>query len=227
MQNKNDLANNLRNLFDPNSYKEFGTGFFVNQPKMTGYYYIFKNITKPNFCLILNTSEVRYPSNFIKIGDYVYIVLSIQSLEEYMQNLGEKYFPVILTRVDENLMKKNPRNLPFGYYTDTDGKVKVDLKKASEVRKIYDMYIEVQSVREIVDELNSNFSHVRDVLAAWEEYLQMPQKIVTVSKLKNVGELLAQNVKGRFKQQTTEDEIEELRKRRKQQRKMAQLKQPN
>ena len=227
MQNKNDLANNLRNLFDPNSYKEFGAGFFVNQPKMTGYYYIFKNITKPNFCLILNTSEVQYPSNFIKIGDYVYIVLNIQSLEEYVQNLGEKYFPVILTRVDENLMKKNPRNLPFGYYTDTDGKVKVDLKKASEVRKIYNMYIEVQSVREIVDELNSNFSHVRDVLAAWEEYLQMPQKIVTVSKLKNVGELLAQNVKGRFKQQTTEDEIEELRKRRKQQRKMAQLKQPN
>ena len=226
MQNKNDLASNLKNLFDPKSYTEFGTGFFVNQPRMTGYYYIFKNITKPNFCLILNTSDIKYPSNFTKIGDYVYIVLSIPSLEEYMQNLGEDYFPIILTRIDENLMKKNPRNLPFGYYTDTDGKVKVDLKKASEVRKIYDMYIEVQSVREIVEELNSNFSHVRDVLAAWEEYLQMPQKIVTVSKLKNVGDLLAQNVKGRFKKQSTEDEIEELRKRRKKQRKMVQLKQP-
>ena len=225
MQNKNDLASNLKNLFDPNAYKEFGNGFFVNQPRMTGYYYIFKNITKPKFCLILNTSGVKYPTNFTKIGDYVYIVLNVSSMEEYMQNLGEDYFPIILTRVDENLMKKNPRNLPFGYYTDTDGKVKIDLKKASEVRKIYDMYIEVQSVREIVDELNSNFSHVRDVLASWEEYLQMPQKIVTVSKLQNVGDLLAQNVKGRFRQQTTEDEIKELRKRRKQQQKMAQLKQ--
>ena len=225
MQNKNDLAENLKNLFEPNSYKEFGIGFFVNQPKMTGYYYIFKDITKPRFCLILNTSEVKYPTNFTKIGDYVYIVLNISSLEEYMQNLGENYFSIILTRIDENLMKKNPRNLPFGYYTDTDGKVKVDLKKAGEVRKIYDMYIEVQSVREIVEEINSNFSHVRDVLASWEEYLQMPQKIVTVSKLKNVGDLLAQNVKGRFKQRTTEDEIKELRKKRKQQRKMMNLKQ--
>lgn len=225
MQNKNDLAENLKNLFEPNSYKEFENGFFVNQPRMTGYYYIFKNITKPRFCLILNTSKIKYPTNFTKIGDYVYIVLNVNSMEEYMQNLGESYFPIILTRIDENLMKKNPRNLPFGYYTDTDGKVKVDLKKAGEVRKIYDMYIEVQSVREIVDELNSNFSHVRDVLASWEEYLQMPQKIVTVSKLKNVGDLLAQNVKGRFKQRTTEDEIKELRKKRKQQRKMINLKQ--
>lgn len=225
MQNKNDLAENLKNLFDPNSYKEFGNGFFVNQPRMKGYYYIFKRITKPKFCLILNTSENKYPSDYIKVGDYVFIVLNISSLEEYITNLGDMYFSVILTRVDENLMKKNPRNLPFGYYTDTDGKVKIDLKKASEVRKIYDMYMEVESVRDIVDELNSNFSHVRDVLASWEEYLQMPQKIVTVSKLKNVGDLLSKNVKGRFKQRSTEDEIRELRKRRKQQQKMTRLKQ--
>ena len=81
------------------------------------------------------------------------------------------------------------------------------------------MYIEVESVREIADELKTNFSHVRDVLADFEIYLQMQNKIVTVSKLKRVGELLAQNVKGRYKQMSTEDEIKELRKRRKQQQK--------
>ena len=154
----------------------------------------------------------------------MFIVFNIKSLEDYLQNFADIYFPIILTRIDENLLKKNPRNLPYGYYTDPEGNIKVDIQKANEVRKIYDMYIDVQSVREIVDELHSNFSHVRDVLADFEEYLQMQNKIVTVSKLKEVGELLAKNVKGRYKQMSTEYEIRELRKKRKQQQKMARLK---
>ena len=125
-----------------------------------------------------------------------------------------------MAKIDENILKKNPRNLPYGYYTDVDGQIKVDLKKATEVRRIYDMYIDGQGIREIVQELNSNFSHVRQVLANNEEYMQMQDKIVPVSKLKEVNTLLAQNVKGTFKKRTTEDEIEELRKIRKQQRKM-------
>lgn len=222
MQKKNDLASNLKNLFNDKSYIEFKEGFFLNQPKMTGYYYIFKHITKPNFCLILNTSSVPYPATATKVNDFVFIVLKIESFEEYIENLGVKYFPIILTKLQENLMKKNPRNLPYGYYTDPDGNIKVDLKKADEVRKIYDMYINVQSVREIVDTLRSNFSHVRNVLADYPEYLQMQNKIVIPSKLKEVGELLQQNVKGRFKSMSTQDEIEEIRKRRKQQQKLQQ-----
>ena len=220
MQKQNDLALNLKHLFEESSYKEFGEGYFVNRPKMTGYYYIFKNITKPRFCLILNTSKEQYPTTSTKINDYVYIVFNVPSLEEFLQNLTEKYFPEILTKIDENILKKNPRNLPYGYYTDVDGQIKVDLKKATEVRKIYDMYIDVQSVRKIVDALDSNFSHIRDVLASNEEYMQMQDKIVPMSKLREVNALLAQNVKGAFKKRTTEDEIEEIRKKRKIQRKM-------
>ena len=220
MQKQNDLALNLKHLFEESSYKEFGEGYFVNRPKMTGYYYIFKNITKPRFCLILNTSKEQYPTTSTKINDYVYIVFNVPSLEEFLQNLTEKYFSEILTKIDENILKKNPRNLPYGYYTDVDGQIKVDLKKATEVRKIYDMYIDVQSVREIVDALDSNFSHIRDVLASNEEYMQMQDKIVPMSKLREVNALLAQNVKGAFKKRTTEDEIEEIRKKRKVQRKM-------
>ena len=48
----------------------------------------------------------------------------------------------------------------------------------------------------------------------------MKNKIVPMSKLKKVNELLAQNVKGTFRKRTTEDEIKEIRQRRKQQRKM-------
>ena len=224
MQKQNDLALNLKNLFNEGSYQEFGEGYFTNQPHMTGYFYIFKNITKPRFCLILNTSQYKYPSDSVKIGDYVYIVFNIQSLQQFLENLGEKYFSILLTKIDENILKKNPRNLPYGYYTDVDGQVKVDLKKANEVRRIYDMYIDIGSVREIVRAMDSNFSHVRQVLANNEEYAQMQQQIVPMSKLKKVNELLAQNVKGTFKKRTTEDEIAELRKRRKQQKKMMGLK---
>ena len=224
MQKQNDLALNLKHLFEESSYKEFGEGYFVNKPKMTGYFYIFKNITKPRFCLILNTSKEQYPTTSTTIGDYVYIVFNVPSLEEFLQNLTEKYFPEILTKIDENILKKNPRNLPYGYYADVDGQIKVDLKKATEVRRIYDMYIDGQGIREIVQTLDSNFSHVRQVLANNEEYMQMTDKIVPVSKLREVNALLAQNVKGTFKKRTTEDEIEELRKRRKQQRKMMGLK---
>ena len=224
MQKQNDLALNLKNLFEASSYKEFGEGYFTNQPHMKGFFYIFKNITKPRFCLILNTSEHKYPSDSVKIGDYVYIVFNIESLEKYLQNLTSDSFPTILTKIDENILKKNPRNLPYGYYTDVDGEIKIDLKKANEVRRIYDMYIDVESVREIVDALDSNFSHVRQVLANNEEYAQMKQQIVPASKLKKVNELLAKNVKGTFKKMTTEDELKEIRKRRKQQRKMMGMK---
>ena len=224
MQKQNDLALNLKHLFIESSYKEFGEGYFINKPKMTGYFYIFKNITKPRFCLILNTSKEQYPTTSTTIGDYVYIVFNVPSLEEFLQNLTEKYFPEILTKIDENILKKNPRNLPYGYYADVDGQIKVDLKKATEVRRIYDMYIDGQGIREIVNTLDSNFSHIRQVLANNEEYMQMTEKIVPVSKLREVNALLAQNVKGTFKKRTTEDEIEELRKRRKQQQKMMGLK---
>ena len=223
MQKQNDLALNLKNLFNETSYQQFEEGYFTNQPHMTGYFYIFKNITKPRFCLILNTSSHKYPTDSVKIGDYVYIVFNVSSLEEFLKNLSEKYFPTLLTKIDENIMKKNPRNLPYGYYTDVDGQIKIDLKKANEVRRIYDMYIDIGSVREIVQAMNSNFSHIRQVLANNEEYAQMQQQIVPISKMKKVNELLAQNVKGTFKKRTTQDEIEELRKRRKKQRKMSQM----
>lgn len=221
MQKQNDLAKNLKNLFNPSSYKEFQEGELVNQPRMTGYYYIFKNLTKPRFSLILNTAkDFTYPNNTVKISDYFFIVFNVPSLEEYLQNFTNKYFPVILEKLDENMLKKNPRGLPYGYYADEDGTIRVDLKKATEVKKIYDMYLDVGSVRDIVDALHSNFSHVRNVLSLSGEYMQMKEKIVPPSKLKEVEALLAQNVKGAFKKRTTEDEIREVRQKRKQQQKM-------
>lgn len=217
MQKQNDLAINLMNLFEPSSYKEFGKGYFTNKPNMEGYYYIFKKITKPKFCLIINTSPEKYPTSMMKIRDYVFIVFNAPSLEEFLQNLTEKYFVTLMDVLDNELQKKNTRNLPYGYYTDENGELRVDLKAAAEVRKIYDMYIETQSIRDIAADLRTNFSDIREILHDAEEYMQMRDKIVSLSKLKQVAELMASNVRGgATAKRGIEDELADARRRRKQ-----------
>lgn len=217
MQKQNDLAINLMNLFEPSSYKEFGKGYFTNKPNMEGYYYIFKKITKPKFCLIINTSQEKYPTSMMKVRDYVFIVFNVPSLEEFLQNLTEKYFVTLMDVLDNELQKKNTRNLPYGYYTDENGELRVDLKAAAEVRKIYDMYIETQSIRDIAADLRTNFSDIREILHDAEEYMQMRDKIVSLSKLKRVAELMASNVRGgATAKRGIEDELADARRRRKQ-----------
>lgn len=217
MQKQNDLAENLLNLFNPSSYKEFGKGYFVNKPNMEGYYYIFKRITKPKFCLIVNTSEEKYPTSMIKIRDYVFIVFNTASLEEFLENLADRYFVTLMDILDNELQKKDTRNLPYGYYIDENGELRVDLKAAAEVRKIYDMYIETQSIRDIANELRTNFSDIREILHDSQEYMQMRDKIVSSAKLKQVADLMAANVRGGASaKRSLEDELADARRRRKQ-----------
>lgn len=223
MQEQNDLAINLMNLFEPKSYKEFGEGFFVNKPEMSGYYFTFKNMRKPKICLIINTSKFQYPSNMTKIEDYVFIVFNVPSLEEYIENLADVYFPQIMEVIDNNIEKKNTRNLPYGYYTDENGEVKVDIKAASEVRRIYDMYIDTKSIRHIANKLRTNFSDIRDILHDSQEYAQMQPPLMSAQKLKEVTELMAQNVRGgATAKRSIEDEIADARRKRKEMKKMRQ-----
>lgn len=217
MQKQNNLALNLLNLFEPSSYKEFEKGYFTNRPNLSGYYYIFKNLTKPKFCLIINISEEKYPTSFVKIRDYVFIVFNVPSLEEFLEDLTEKYFVTLLDILDNTMQKKNTRNLPYGYYVDENGDLKVDLKAAAEVRRIYNMYIETQSIRDIAAELKTNFSDIREILHDSTEYMQMRDKIVSPAKLKQVAELMASNVRGgAAAKHDIEDELADARRRRKQ-----------
>ena len=217
MQKQNDLAENLLNLFEPSSYKEFGKGYFTNRPNLEGYYYIFKRITKPKFCLIINISQEKYPTSFVKIRDYVFIVFNVSSLEEFLENLADKYFVTLMDILDNELQKKNTRNLPYGYYLDENGDLQIDLKAAAEVRKIYDMYIDTQSIRDIAAELRTNFSDICEILHDNQEYMQMQQKIISPAKLKQVAELMASNVRGgAVAKRDIEDELADARRKRKQ-----------
>lgn len=223
MQNQNDLAINLMKLLEPDSYKEFEEGYFVNKPEMSGFYFLFKNMRKPKICLILNTSSQKYPSTMSKVNDYVFIVFNIPSPEEYFENLVDKYFPEIVEIIDNVVEKKSTRNLPYGYYQDENGEVKVDLRAAQEVRKIYDMYIDTKSIRHIAKQLNTNFSDIRDILHDSQEYMQMPEKILSFAKIKEVAELMAANVRGgATAKKDVQDEIADVRRRRKEREKARQ-----
>ena len=204
------------NLFEPSSYKEFERGYFVNQPNLEGYYYIFKKLTKPKFCLILNVSDIKYPTSMVKLRDYVFIVFNVPSLEKFLEGLTDNYMVQLLNIIDSEMNKKNTRNLPYGYYYDENGELKVDLKAAAEVRRIYDMYIETQSIRDIAAELKTNFSDIREILHDSEEYMQMRDKIVSPVKLKQVAGLMAANVRGgATAKRDIEDELADARRRRK------------
>ena len=141
----------------------------------------------------------------------------ILNLEEFLENLADKYFAPLMDILDNELQKKNTRNLPYGYYLDENGDLQVDLKAAAEVRKIYDMYIDTQSIRDIAAELKTNFSDIREILHDNQEYMQMKQKIVSSSKLKQVAELMAANIRGgAVAKHDIEDELADARRRRKQ-----------
>lgn len=214
MQKPSDIAKNLLNLYEANSYKEFNKGYFVNQPQMQGYFYIFKDVRDPKLCVILNTSDnIQYPTQRTQIKDYVYIIFNIKSLEAYVDNFTEGYLPYILQTIKEVTDDKDTRNLPYGYYYDEHGDLKIDIKKANEVKKIYDMYQDTESVRQIAAALRTNFSHIRDILHNNEEYMQMKEKILPTTVLKKINELLAKNVKGLFKKETTVDRIKAIQSR--------------
>ena len=90
------------------------------------------------------------------------------------------------------------------------------------------MYIETQSIRDIAAELDTNFSDIREILHDNQEYMQMRDKIVSISKLKRVAELMASNVRGgAVAKRDIEDELADARRRRKENRKKLEQQQQN
>ena len=214
MNKREDMAINLMNLFEEGSYKEFGEGFFVNRPKLTGWYYIFQDIKEPKFCLVLNNSTSPYQSTLAITENYAFIVFNVTSVEEFIENLSDKYLPEILEIISEHWNKKDERNLPYGYYYDENGDLKIDPQKAVEVREIYNRYLEVESVRQIAKERKTNFSFIRDILHDSQEYMQMQQKIIPKTIIEQVSELLAENVKGgRIRKETFKDRLAAVKQR--------------
>lgn len=196
MQKTPIIGENLLKLFNIKSYKYFDKGYFKEQPDMLGYYYMFKNLEEPKFCVIINTSGIPFKSDRLISNNITYIILSAASIEDFVNNLPDIYLDKILNIIDQSIDDKETRNLPYAYYMDETGKIKIDPIKASEVRRIYNRYFDVKSVRQVAAEMHKNFSYIREILHDNEAYMQMREKILPMTKLKEMNILLAQNIRG-------------------------------
>lgn len=216
MQDQSIIAKNLLKLFDPNAYKEFREGYFVNQPKMFGYYYLFKNMKEPKICVIINTSGIKHERPVTKTDEFVFVVYNVLTLEDFVGNLADQYLSHFLESAYEYMKGRTSRDLPYGYYYDESHNLKVDNRQADTVRKIYDVYINTKSIREVSDFMKTNFSDIREILHDYGRYAQMRPTIVQLSKIREVASILASNVRGgAVAKQSLEGELKEVRRRRK------------
>ena len=197
---KKQLATIIATIRDKSKYTVIEQGFFRKVPSIQGYLYElprFKTLDKYHLVLIVNTNtKVPFPREQSVNKNYTFLIFNSDSFENFAKNAtivasklsGE--IEEIATKVEE----EQDGDLPYGYKRDENGEVQIDLKKASEVKDIYNMYVETRSMKQIAKELNSNFSHVRDVLRD-ERYDDMNPRIVSPSVWKRVEEISHENQK--------------------------------
>ena len=97
---------------------------------------------------------------------------------------------------DRELADIRAGGIPHGYKLDDTGKIVIDPVEAPLVRKIFKLYTQIASVHQVAKELDTNFSHVRDVLHDYR-YEDMPLPIVSKSLLKKARQIMDANRKNR------------------------------
>jgi len=196
------IARDIINLKKENSYTEFSKNFFKNVPELQGYLFKFDHLKELNIYLLVNTNpKFRYPKKYININKYNFIIYNSKNLEDFLNNLSKNLSSIIeilkkLTKDNTSIEKQKEGGLPYGYFEDKNGKVQVDPKKASEVRQIFKLYYNVRSIKKVAQQLNTNFSHIHDVLHD-SRYTKMDNIIIPQLDLKRVNEILFVNRKNK------------------------------
>lgn len=195
------ISSDITKLRKEDSYKAFEKGYFKNVPELQGYLYKFKVSDEPKIVLIIDTSNSGYSKSYYKSKGYHFIVYKASSIGEFIKNFFN-YSSDIIDLVNHILDKAQEMKdiiaggIPHGYKIDSNGDIVVDQKEAKLVREIYKMYTQYGSIREIANELKSNFSHVRDVLHDYR-YEKMTPSIIQASTLKKVRAKMETNRKNR------------------------------
>lgn len=194
------LAKDLNRLKKTSSYKEFETGYFTNVPDMGGYLYKFK-VEGANILLIVDTTGSKYTKEYFHKDAWHFLIYKAGSIQAFVDSLYDNISELI-ERVN-NILDKEQANadtraagIPHGYKLDSNGEIVVDAAEAKLVRKIYKLYTQYGSIRKIATELDTNFSHVRDVLHDYR-YEDMKIKIIPSSLLKKVRQMMSVNRKNR------------------------------
>ena len=196
-----NFGKNLIKLEDKNNYTKINKNYFENQPNIFGYIYQFKSVESIKIYLIINEShDYKYNKEYLKIRNYIFITFNttldnfIENIEDYSEKITDILKPTLEQKEENKEQAKG--GLPYGYYKDNDGNIKIDNKKASEVRRIFDMYLSGNTMRDISKQLDTNFSRVHDVITD-ERYLKMTTSIIPSNKLRQAKRLTDTNRKNR------------------------------
>ena len=211
-----NFAKGLQDLVNKKDLVKIEKGFFRKIPDIYGYYYYFSSLEKPNIYIIINeNNNYVYNKEFTKVNSYLFIVFNC-SINEFFNNLENNILEILkiskkfLSEEIEEI-EQSKGGLPYGYYKDKEGNIKVDLKQASEIRSIFDLYLNGKSIREIADALHTNFSKIRDILAD-DRYYKMKKSIIPQNKIKKAKRLTDYNRKNRYdKERTKSLKLKDLR----------------
>ena len=133
-------------------------------------------ITAYDSVLILNPDKVQ--ANIYKA----------QSLAAFIKTLPDNLAD-ILSRInhilDEEQENADERagGVPHGYQVDENGEIVVDPIEAPKVRKVYKLYSQYQSIRQVAAVLKKPYSYVRDILDDYR-YEDMKLPIIPDSIIK-------------------------------------------
>lgn len=197
---KEEMATIIATLRDKDNYKEFEEGFFRQAPGLSGYIYELKKmeiLDRYRIVIVVNTStNTKYPKEETTIDNYTFLVYNVDDFETYSKRvvIVATKLANTIEKLYEQVKEEQDKDLPYGYVRDESGKIQIDSIKANEVKNIYKMYIETQSMKKIAKELKTNFSHVRDILRD-ERYNEMQPRIVSTTLWKQVEQISKENQK--------------------------------
>lgn len=193
------LAKDLNKLRKKSAYKEFQAGYFHNIPELGGWLYKF-HLPDTHIYLIVNTTGAT-TKDYYENKDYYFMIRRAASIDAFLNNIYNDISDLldtvnaILDRIQAN-KDEAAGGVPHGYKINDKGEIVIDPIEAPLVKKIFKTYTQVKSVHKVADILDTNFSHVRDVLHDYRyERMQIP--IIPSSLLKKVKQLMDANRKNR------------------------------
>ena len=194
------FAKDISNLRKESSYKKFDTGYFNNVPDMGGYLYKFK-VEDLNILLILDTTNSSYAKEYYKNKGWHFILYKTDSLKTFISHLADNLSDII-DRLN-NILDEEQKNaddraggVPHGYQIDDNGEITVDPIEAPKVRKIYKLYSQYQSIRQVAAALKKPYSFIRDILDDYR-YEDMDIPIIPDSVIKKTRTTRDMNRKNR------------------------------
>lgn len=181
------FAKDINDLRKESSYKPFEAGYFSNVPDMSGYIYKFK-VEDANIVLIIDTANSKYAKEYYKNKGWHFILYKATSLQAFIKTLPDN-LAELLERINHILDEEQDNadaragGVPHGYQVDENGEIVEDPIEAQKVRKVYKLYSQYQSIRQVAAALKKPYSFVRDILDDYR-YEDMNPPIIPDSIIK-------------------------------------------